>query len=61
MAQLTHAEAFQQTKAPHLLGYLATIGDPRAARGCRHPLVAILAMATAAVLTGARSLSAIAE
>jgi hypothetical protein len=40
---------------------LAAVPDPRAARGRRHPLVAILAMAAAAVLTGARSFAAIAE
>jgi hypothetical protein len=32
----------------HLLAYLAAVPDPRAARGRRHPLVAILAMAAAA-------------
>jgi predicted transposase YbfD/YdcC len=44
-----------------LLGYLATVPDPRAPRGRRHPLIAILAMAAAAVLGGARSMTAIAE
>jgi hypothetical protein len=38
-----------------------TIRDPRAGRGRRHSLVAILALAAAAVLTGARSVAAIAE
>jgi predicted transposase YbfD/YdcC len=48
-------------EAPHLLAYLAAVPDPRASRGCRHRLVAILAMAAAAVLAGARSIAAIAE
>jgi hypothetical protein len=39
----------------------ATIPDPRAPSGRRHPLVAILTLAAAAVLTGARSMTAIAE
>jgi hypothetical protein len=43
----------------HLLAYLAAVPDPRAARGRRHPLVAILAMAAAAVLAGAHSMAAI--
>jgi len=63
LTQLTHADPLQPTEAPDLLGYLylATIHDPRSLRGRRHPLVAILAMTAAAVLTGARSLAAIAE
>jgi len=51
----------QQAETPQLLAYLATIHDPRHPRGRRHSLVTILAMAAAAVLTGARSLAAIAE
>jgi predicted transposase YbfD/YdcC len=51
----------QDAEAPHLLAYLAAVPDPRAARGRRHPLAAILAMAVAAVLAGARSMAAIAE
>jgi len=61
LTQLSHADPLQPTEAPDLLGYLATIHDPRSLRGRRHPLVAILAMTAAAVLTGARSLAAIAE
>jgi DDE_Tnp_1-associated len=44
-----------------LLGYLATITDPRQRRGRRHTLAAVLAVAVAAVLAGARSLAAIGE
>jgi hypothetical protein len=44
-----------------LLAYLAAVHDPRAVRARRHPLVAILALAAAAVLAGARSMTAIAE
>ena len=61
LTQLAHADLLRPTEAPHLLAYLATIGDPRRPSGRRHPLVAILAMAAAAVLTGARSITAIAE
>jgi hypothetical protein len=42
-----------------LLGYLAAVADPRARSG--HPLVAVLALAAAAVCTGARLIAAIAE
>jgi predicted transposase YbfD/YdcC len=63
LTQLTHTTArqLQDTEAPHLLAYLASVPDPRATRGRRHPLVAILGLAAAAVLTGARSIAAIAE
>jgi predicted transposase YbfD/YdcC len=44
-----------------LLAYLATIADPRTRAGRRHPLVAILGLAAAAVVAGARSIAAIAE
>jgi hypothetical protein len=36
-------------RTPHLLAYLATIPDPRAFAGRRHPLVAIFALAAAGV------------
>jgi predicted transposase YbfD/YdcC len=61
LAQLAHADPLSDVEAPHLLAYLAIIHDPRAPSGRRHPLVAILALAAAAVLTGARSMTAIAE
>jgi hypothetical protein len=51
---LQHAETLQ------LLAYLAAIPDLRDSHG-RHPLIAILAMAAAAVLSGAHSMTAIAE
>jgi hypothetical protein len=44
LIELTHANPLQETEAPHLLAYLATISDPRGRHGRRHPLVAILAM-----------------
>jgi hypothetical protein len=61
LARLAHGDPLQQAETPHLLAYLAAVPDPRARAGRRHPLVAILAMAAAAVLTGARSMTAIAE
>jgi predicted transposase YbfD/YdcC len=63
LTHLAHADPpqLQDADAPHLLTYLAAVPDPRAVRGRRHPLVAILAMAAAAVLAGARSIAAIAE
>jgi hypothetical protein len=49
-------------RAPaELLAALATVPDPRAAQGRRHPLPSILAIAACAVVAGARSLVAIAE
>jgi hypothetical protein len=61
LAPLCQAGPLRPADTPHLLAYLATIHDPRRASGRRHPLVAILALAAAAVLAGARSVTAIAE
>jgi hypothetical protein len=60
---LTYANPrhLQDADAPRLLTYLACVPDPRAARGRRHPLAAILGLAAAAVLAGATSIAAIAE
>lgn len=44
-----------------LLTAFATVPDPRLPRGRRHPLPAVLALATTAMLCGARSLSALAQ
>lgn len=44
-----------------LLEAFARLPDPRSPHGRRHPLPAILALATAAMLSGARSLYAIAQ
>ncbi len=44
-----------------LLEAFRTVPDPRQPRGRRHPMPAILALSTAAMLSGARSLYAIAE
>jgi hypothetical protein len=46
---------------PSLLDALAQVEDPRKARGKRHPLAAILALAVAATLCGAEGYGAIAE
>ncbi|WP_167349498.1 transposase family protein [Streptomyces durhamensis] len=46
---------------PQLLDRLATVPDPRRAKGRRHPLAFVLALAACAVLAGAKSLTAIAE
>jgi len=61
LAPLRGARPLQEAEPSHLLASLAAIPDPRRANGRRHPLVAILALAAAAVLTGARSFAAIAE
>jgi uncharacterized Zn-finger protein len=48
-------------ECPGLLERLATIPDPRDRKGRRHALVSMLALAAAAMLAGARSLTAIGE
>jgi hypothetical protein len=53
MAQLAHHDPLGDAEVGQLLDCLATISDSRALSGRRHPLVAILALAAAAVLTGA--------
>ncbi|WP_256082845.1 transposase family protein, partial [Streptomyces sp. AVP053U2] len=47
--------------AADLRTYLATVPDPRARRGIRHPWTALLTAASAAVLAGAASVTAIGE
>ena len=48
-------------RAASLMQVLASVPDPRSRHGRRHPLPAILALAVAAMLCGARSLYAIAQ
>jgi hypothetical protein len=51
----------EQTIGRSLLATFAEVPDPRKRRGQRHPLPALLALSTAAMLSGARSLYAIAQ
>jgi DDE_Tnp_1-associated len=46
---------------PILIECSAVLPDPRKARGKRHPLVAMVALAVAATVCGYRSYTAIAE
>src|SRR5579862_640011 len=46
---------------PRLVEALGQVPDPRSRHGRRHPLPAILALATVAMLSGARSLYAMAQ
>jgi hypothetical protein len=48
-------------QCPGLAEYLARVPDPRDPRGVRHALTSLLLAAIAAVLAGARSLTAIGE
>jgi hypothetical protein len=50
LTALAHADPLRPAETPHLLAYLATVTDPRTRTGRRHPLVAILVLAAAAVL-----------
>lgn len=59
--QLTPVPPLLLRECPSLLACLATVPDPRDPRGRLHPLVAVLALCAAAVLTGATSLLAISE
>jgi hypothetical protein len=61
LGQLAGAASSSQADHPGLLARLASVPDPRRARGRRHPLVFVLALAACAVLAGARSLAAIAD
>ena len=45
----------------HLRNMLAEVPDPRKKKGCRHPLVAILALTVVGLLCGQRSYTAIAK
>ena len=51
----------EQTIGRSLLAAFGEVPDPRRPRGRRHPLSALLALSTAAMLSGARSLYAIAQ
>ena len=51
----------EQELGRDLLRTFAEMPDPRGFKGRRHPLPAVLALATAAMLSGARSLYAIAQ
>ena len=56
-----HADPLRPAETPDLLRLPGHRPRPEGPRGRRHPLVAILALAAAAVLAGARSIAAIAE
>ena len=50
-----------ESQVPALIEVLRQVPDPRQRRGIRHPLAALLALACAAMLGGARSYAAIVE
>jgi predicted transposase YbfD/YdcC len=56
-----HGESVCDSQVASLVEVLATVPDPRARRGVRHRLVAVLAMSVCAVLGGMRSFAAIAQ
>ncbi|MER5642723.1 ISAs1 family transposase [Kitasatospora sp. NPDC002227] len=61
LGQLAVARLSAAEEHSSLLDCLAAVPDPRRAKGSRHPLTFVLALAACAVLAGARSLTAIAE
>jgi len=61
LGQLAAARLSAPEEHSGLLDCLAAVPDPRRAKGRRHPLTFVLAVAACAVLAGARSLTAIAE
>jgi predicted transposase YbfD/YdcC len=61
IGQLIAAAGCLGGEGRRLLPVLAAVPDPRARRGVRHRLAAILGLALCAVLAGARSFTAIAE
>jgi DDE_Tnp_1-associated/Transposase DDE domain len=61
IGQLLAAAQVLDRERVRLLPVLAAVPDPRARRGVRHRLAAILGLALCAVLAGARSFTAIAE
>jgi predicted transposase YbfD/YdcC len=61
LGQLAGSGPARSDELPDLLDRLSRLPDPRRCRGRRHPLPYVLALAACAVLTGAKSLTAIAE
>jgi predicted transposase YbfD/YdcC len=61
LTQLHGAPRLRPADYPGLLERLASVPDPRDRRGCLHDLASVLAVASAAVVTGARSFAAISE
>ena len=61
VADRNHARPLAVGEGPGLLERLAMLPDPRDRRGRRHTLASVLAVSAAAVLAGARSVTAIAE
>lgn len=57
----TFVDPVGASRREHLLSVLARVPDPRDPRGVRHSVSALLAVAVAAVLAGARSFTAIGE
>jgi hypothetical protein len=51
----------RRQEIPSLMQALKTVGDPRSRRGIRHSKTTLLAISVVAVLSGARSLEAIAQ